>query len=169
MTRQLPLSELCRDIQMQLPDSLWRLDKLTRYQRGRFTEDFATFDESQYYLFGVIEVPLNYTDGETFTWGVWVEVSLDEHNQYLASFQTEKANDLVFVGKLANDIPGYPDALGTTVRMQCFRDRRPNITVLSGSLADAQVTGLDEKAHRRLDNTLFGDDDDAEEDRDVLQ
>lgn len=168
MTQNIPVEELCRDIQMQLPDSLWRLDKLTRYQRGRYTEDFATFDESYYYIFGVVEVPLTYTQGETFTWGVWVQVTHDEHDQYLARFQTPEAENCVFTGTLANDIPGYPDALGASVRVQCRETRRPELTLLSSSLAQAQQKGLDEAAHRRLDTILFGDDDDEDSRDDLL-
>ena len=64
-------AELCRDIQMKLPDAIWMLDALERYRHGaRYTEDFATMDGSTY-VFGVIEVPLAYTEG-SFTWGCWV-------------------------------------------------------------------------------------------------
>ena len=34
------LNELCRDIQMKLPDEIWMLDALERYRRGAIhTED----------------------------------------------------------------------------------------------------------------------------------
>ena len=36
--------ELCRDIQMKLPDCLWQLDYVGRYAAGKFNEDFASLD-----------------------------------------------------------------------------------------------------------------------------
>ena len=86
-------AELCRDIQMKLPDAIWMLDALERYRHGaRYTEDFATMDGSTY-VFGVIEVPLAYTEG-SFTWGCWVEVNRNLHDAYLEDFQTEGADRL---------------------------------------------------------------------------
>ena len=49
--------ELCRDIQMKLPDCLWQLDYVGRYAAGKFNEDFASLDSGERFLFGVIEVP----------------------------------------------------------------------------------------------------------------
>lgn len=46
--------ELCRDIQMKLPDCLWQLDYVGRYAAGKFNEDFASLDSGERFLFGVI-------------------------------------------------------------------------------------------------------------------
>ena len=47
------INELCRDIQMKLPDEIWMLDSLERYRRGAVhTDDFARMD-GRTYLFGV--------------------------------------------------------------------------------------------------------------------
>ena len=109
-------AELCRDIQMKLPDAIWMLDALERYRHGaRYTEDYATMDGSTY-VFGVIEVPLAYTEG-SFTWGCWVEVNRNLHDAYLEDFQTEGADRLSGTGLLANSIPGYEDAEKATVRI----------------------------------------------------
>ncbi len=62
--------ELCRDIQMKLPDCLWQLDYVGRYAAGRFNEDFAALDSGERFLFGVVEVPFAEEPG-SFTWGVW--------------------------------------------------------------------------------------------------
>lgn len=37
--------ELCRDIQMTLPDAFWALDYVERYRFGRFSKDFALADD----------------------------------------------------------------------------------------------------------------------------
>ena len=65
--------ELCRDIQMKLPDCLWQLDYVNRYRAGKFNEDFAALETGEKFLFGVIEIPFTEEDG-SFTWGVWAEV-----------------------------------------------------------------------------------------------
>ncbi len=155
-------AELCRDIQMKLPDSIWMLDPLERYRHGaRFTEDFASMDGS-YYVFGVIEVPLSYTDGG-FTWGCWVEVSRAVHDAYLEAFQTPDADRLSGAGLLANSIPFYEDADKCKVKITFFSDRRPVFMLEPGnSLADDQRDGLSEEDHQELDEVLFGDDEDDE-------
>lgn len=167
MQENLPLSELCRDINMKLPDVLWAMDPLERYRRSRHTEDFATFDdEGKTYLYGVVEVPLAHTPGETFTWGLWLEVPRDLHDAYLACYRTEAAAALCGEGVIANDVPGYPDAMGSRASIRFFEDRRPGVTPLEGSLAAACEKGLSETEHRELDNLLFGDE---EEDLDDAQ
>ena len=77
--------ELCRDIQMKLPDCLWQLDYVGRYAAGKFNEDFASLDSGERFLFGVIEVPFTEEAG-SFTWGVWAEVAPADHDAYLLSF-----------------------------------------------------------------------------------
>ncbi len=156
-------AELCRDIQMKLPDEIWMLDALERYRHGaRYTEDFASMDGA-YYIFGVIEVPLAYTEG-SFTWGCWVEVSRALHDAYLEAFQESDADRLSGTGILANSIPGYEDADKSPVHITFSSERRPVIILDAGnSLADDQVAGLSEQDHHLLDEVLFGDDDEEDE------
>ena len=157
-------NELCRDIQMKLPDEIWMLDALERYCRGALhTDDFARMD-GRFYVFGVIEVPLAYTEG-SFTWGTWIEVDKTLHDAYLEAFRTPAASRLAGIGKLANDIPGYEDAAGADVAVTFAEDRRPVFTVSeTTSLGRVQAAGLTEDAHRELDNILFGDDDEDDDD-----
>lgn len=120
--------ELCRDIQMKLPDCLWQLDYVGRYAAGKFNEDFASLDSGERFLFGVIEVPFTEEAG-SFTWGVWAEVAPADHDAYLLSFQSEMAEGRVMAGRIANDIPGSPDAAGARVELVLHADRRPEIRV----------------------------------------
>ena len=111
------INELCRDIQMKLPDEIWMLDSLERYRRGAVhTDDFARMD-GRTYLFGVVEVPLAYEDDASFTWGCWIEVDRSLHDAYLEAFQSPAADRLTGDGRLANDIPGYEDAAGARVEV----------------------------------------------------
>ncbi len=155
----IPADELCRNIQMKLPDCLWQLDYRERYLAGRYNEDFATDQrDGKTYLFGVAEVPLQYEEAGAFTWGIWVEVSREDHDKYLAHFQQDAVEGLQVEGRIANDIPGYEDAFGAKVVMTLHAGRRPEVTVTEGSLAEDQKAGLTLDAHRELDAILFGDD-----------
>lgn len=156
------LSELCRDIQMKLPDAIWMLDSIERYRRDAVTtDDFARMD-GRCYVFGVIEVPLAYTEG-SFTWGVWAEVDRSTHDAYLDAFQSEAADRLTGTGVLANEIPGYEDAEGARVEIAFSSERRPIFTLeRKTSLGADQADGLSESDHRTLDDILFGDEEDEE-------
>ena len=159
--------DLCRDIQMKLPDALWALDEWSRYRSGKFCRDFATFEPEgearRTYLFAVLEVPLP-EEADVFTWGIWAEVSPEDHNLYLDRIQTPDAEGLVFEGRIANEIPGAEDALGSRVRVRCFADRRPAAEALEGSILEAQRKGLTLAEHEALDRLLFGDDEEEDED-----
>ena len=146
--------ELCRDIQMSLPDDFWQLDYVSRYQFGRFNKDFALADDGRAFLFGVIEVPLLEEPG-SFTWGVWAQVPREFHDAYLERFQSEAAEGMCETGCLANEVPGYDDAFGSKLSIVLHADRRPTLTVLEGTLAKAQAEGLTLEAHRALDEVLF--------------
>ena len=161
-------NELCRDIQMKLPDEIWMLDSLERYTRGALhTDDFARMD-GRFYLFGVIEVPLAYTDG-SFTWGCWIEVDQALHDAYLEAFRSSAADELAGRGTLANDIPGYEDAAGAEVSVTFAENRRPVFTVTkASSLGLAQAEGLSEADHRELDDILFGEDEEDDDFEETL-
>lgn len=149
--------ELCRDIQMKLPDCLWQLDYTGRYAAGRFNEDFAGLDSGERFLFGVIEEPFSEEHG-SFTWGVWAEVSRNDHDAYLRDFQQAACEGRVVEGRLANDIPGSPDAFGARVELTLHAGRRPEVRVLEGTLGERQARGMSLAEHEALDRELFGDD-----------
>lgn len=161
------LNELCRDIQMKLPDDIWMLDALERYRRGAIhTDDFASMD-GRFYVFGVVEVPLAYEENGSFTWGCWIEVDKALHDAYLEAFRTEMADRLTGEGRLANDIPGYEDASNAIVKVAFSSERRPVLTVdSSNSLGQDQKNGLSLEDHQALDNILFGDDEEEADEED---
>lgn len=66
-------------------------------------------------------------------------------------------------GRIANDIPGSPDAAGARVELVLHADRRPEIRVLEGSLAKLQARGMSLAEHEALDKVLFPEDDIEEE------
>lgn len=162
--------ELCRDIQMKLPDELWMLDYTGRYRAGRFNEDFARTDDGRCYLFGVCEVPIG-TDAavarDVFTWGVWIEVSPEDHDRYLDAFQTEAVEGLEIFGHLANEVPGCERSIGCRARLVCHADRRPEVEMIEGDLSEDQKRGMSSERHLEIDIALFGDTEGDFEDEDV--
>ena len=122
------VEDLCRDIQMKLPDVLWMLDYTGRYRAGRFNEDFARLEDGRTYLFGVVEVPLNYTDEASFTWGVWAQVSPEDHDRYLNASRRRTRKALKSKAPRQRH-PGLRSSEGTPVRLTTHADRRPSVTV----------------------------------------
>lgn len=158
------MNELCRDIKMKLPDSIWQLTPVERYRQGaRYNDDFAAMGDKTY-VFGVIEVPLAYAPGDAFTWGCWIEVDRALHDAYLAAYQSDAADTLTGRGVLANDIPGYADAEGAPVAVTFAAARRPIFVVDQTSLLGrTQAEGLSLEDHEALDKILFGDDEDFDD------
>ena len=50
--------ELCRDIQMSLPDAFWALGFFAREKLGRFNKDFSLAAVGRAFRFRVVGVPL---------------------------------------------------------------------------------------------------------------
>jgi len=93
------------------------------------------------------------------TWGVWAEVDAGDHDAYVRHFQTDAAEGRVIAGRLANDMPGTPEAFGANVELTLHAGRRPEIRVLEGELGIQQARGMSLSEHEALDRELFGDDD----------
>lgn len=163
-------NELALDIAMKLPDVLWQMDYQTKYIHSRFNDDFATMDEEHYYLRVVLEVPLSY-EPTSFVWGIWVEVTKDVHDQYLAAFQESAESLPALTGTIANDIPFYPEAFGQEVSIAFHNETRPNVIVLDKetSLGKDQSQGLTLERHQALDQALFGPLDEGEEDEEDFE
>ena len=77
----------------------------------------------------------------------------------MRDFQTDAAEGRVIAGRLANDIPGTPEAFGANVELTLHAGRRPEIRVLEGELGIQQARGMSLSEHEALDRELFGDDD----------
>ena len=155
--------ELCRDIQMKLPDCLWQLDYVGRYAAGKFNEDFASLDSGERFLFGVIEVPFTEEAG-SFTWGR-LGGSRSRGSRCLSAVLPERNGRgpcdgqdeslTIFLAVLS--------AVGARVELVLHADRRPEIRVLEGSLAKLQARGMSLAEHEALDKLLFPEDDIEEE------
>lgn len=142
----------------QQPDEVFALPYIAKYLRTRRNADLCTLDDSRYFLRAYLTLPFTEAAGE-FGWGVWVEVSEDDHNVYAASFMWEDADGespagYRFEGRIANLIPGYRATLGVTVDVVLGEARmRPSLWLPSRSrhtLAREQAGGISAARHHQL-------------------
>jgi hypothetical protein len=127
------------DIGFMRPDEFLRVPKEEREQRCKSTDDVCTIDDSDFYLRGILPVPV--MDGQEFAWGVWARVSEEDFKRYLELWDDElQGREPPFAGEIANSIPGYDETIGVSVSIQLIgASSRPTFTV-------------NDKQHR-----LFGD------------
>jgi hypothetical protein len=99
-------SGLPKDYAFGLPDEVFALGYLDRYRRSRSNADLCILDEQRFFIRGVLPVPFADGDGE-FVWGMWAEVTGEQHDLYLAGFHDDLSDNPPFAARLANDVPGY--------------------------------------------------------------
>lgn len=144
--------ELLSDMGFQLPDVVWELEYLEKYKRSSFNKDFCTLDGERYFIRCVMCVPFNYKEGY-FGWGLWVEVSKENHDRCLETYY--EGSDAVppFVGEIANNIKIFPDLIGQQVRVKLYDDHRPFIELLEASthpLAAEQRSHISLERHHEI-------------------
>ena len=156
--------QLAHDISMNYPDDIWCLSMLERYMRTRNCTEFCTLDENRYFIRGVLSLPFIYTDGD-FTWGVWCEVSKADHDAFFKAYANDTLDQLPdFSAKLANEIPGYENSKDCEITVEVLADERPLFVVKGHELlAQEQHDGLSYTRHQELNDILFGDDEDFDE------
>lgn len=77
--------------------------------RVDLTEDGCTIDDREFYVKGLIEIPVRDVRS-AFTWGVWLSLSETSFERYCVLFEDEhRSAGESFFGWLCNSLPGYPD------------------------------------------------------------
>ncbi len=104
------------DYACQVPDEVFAMSYADRYLRTRMNASFCTIDESRFFIRGVLCLPFTDREGD-FGWGVWAEVSEDDHNTCLAYSAADADGSSLprFDGKLANALSPYRRTLGLLV------------------------------------------------------
>ncbi|KAB7779488.1 DUF2199 domain-containing protein [Xanthomonas sp. LMG 12459] len=136
-----------------LPDEVFALSYLDAYRRVRSNADLCTLDERRFFIRGVLEIPFLYRE-DAFAWGLWAEVSKQDHDLYVNSFNDASAQGRMFSGALANAIPGVNDTVGLLVSIE-FQDPASRPTFVFPSSADHvlavdQRNGINEAQHHRM-------------------
>ncbi|MBK6471234.1 MAG: DUF2199 domain-containing protein [Betaproteobacteria bacterium] len=146
-------SGLPQDYSFGLPDEVFELDFISRYLRARSNSDLCTLDESRYFMRGVIPLPFQ-DSGEEYCWGVWVEVSREDHDKYVRGYHDDLSAEPSFPGKLANSIPGYEETLNLPVTAKFGEPgRRPNYFIGAAAqhkLGADQQTGITAARHHEI-------------------
>jgi hypothetical protein len=141
------------DYSFGLPDDVYALDYLARYLRSRSNNDLCTLDETRHFVRGVIPIPFEGSE-ETYCWGVWVEVSREDHDKYVRGYDEDLSAEPSFPGKLANDIPGHGGTIGLPVIARFDAPgKRPNYYLEASSshlLAQDQQQGIDAARHHSI-------------------
>ncbi len=145
--------ELLTDLGYRLPDEVFEMSYVERYQRGRFNDDMCTLDESRHFIRCYLPIPFA-TKDDHFAWGVWVEVSKKDHDAYVADFGDPARAGSVFAGKLANKLPAYRSStLGLPVSAETASDERPTVRLPATSrhaLAVEQRRGISNQRHHDI-------------------
>lgn len=87
-----------------------------RAQRCFLTTDLCSIDDSDFFIRGVLEMPIQGATG-TFAWGVWSSVSEKNFRLYQRFREGgDHSSHGPFPGWLSSRIPDYPDTLKLLVR-----------------------------------------------------
>jgi len=79
-----------------------------RQSRVALTEDDCVIDDREFYLKGLLELPIHGT-AERFVWGIWLSVSAESHARFAVLFEDPKRQaGEEFFGWVCTEIPGYP-------------------------------------------------------------
>jgi hypothetical protein len=152
----------------QLPDEVHQLNYIDRYARSRSNRDLCTLDEARFFFRACLPIPLlEGEDGNSFTWGVWVEVNKSVHDLYVRSWDEDISSHLGHQGRLANDVKVHPGSIGLPVTIHFLpgTDRPKLVLPLSirHALALEQQRGISGKRHHDILVELghFGEEGDA--------
>jgi hypothetical protein len=101
---------LWHDLAYQLPDRVFALsdeERAVRVWRSAETNpDFVVMDEANFYVRGIVPVPL--PGGDEFRYGPWLEVTQADFMEVLRAWEDEEAYArLRFRATLANALPPY--------------------------------------------------------------
>jgi hypothetical protein len=136
------------ETRFQAPDAIFELARDDA--RAKLGPSFASLDDERFFLRGVLAVPVE--GYESWSVGVWVEVSKRDHDRaYAAWDEPARYLELRFAGVLANDVGerlGLPIPPGTEVRVRVpDADAAPQVEAAGpGPLADLLARPWEQQA-----------------------
>lgn len=99
-----------------LPDDVWAIPVQEREARAQWSADLCQLG-SRFFIRCILFVPFTERPGE-FGWGVWAEVSEAVFQRYLQVYEHDATGEPEATGVLANNVPAYPQLVGTPVLIQ---------------------------------------------------
>lgn len=118
------------DIAFDAPIYWNQIPEAERDKRGQLTPDFCSIDERDFFVRGLIPIPILESD-QVFMWGVWTSLSLKNYSRFVQLWHDPKiVDEPPYFGWLANKLPGYPDSLNLKTNVQSKDVKwRPYITL----------------------------------------
>lgn len=144
--------ELLRDLAYMYPADYFEVPEDERPERIRVNDDLCVIDDSDFYIRGVLALPIR-NSAEEFRWGVWAKVRKADFDRYLELWDSALvAPEPASIGELSGGIAEYPDTdmLDVRVVLQAG-NQRPRFYVVSekNQLGIDQRSGItEEKAHQ---------------------
>ena len=90
------------------PIQVSAIPEVERAARVDLTEDGCVIDEKEFYLKGLLELPIT-GSVDRFVWGVWLSVSSESWERFAALFSdVKRPAGEQFFGWLCNELPSYP-------------------------------------------------------------
>ena len=128
------------------PDAYFAVHPDERDRRWILTAELAVLDGARFFVRGVLEIPVS-GEPHPYAWGVWARVD-EDHARALEGGGAEGA---AFPGRLANQLPGYPQTLGLEVVVRARgAERRPALTVAG----EAHPLGVEQRGGVYVERVL---------------
>lgn len=120
------------DLAYRRPADYFKIPEGERATRIRIDADLCTIDFREFYIRGVLPLPLRNRSDE-FRWGVWARVSEDDFFHYVELWDAEIAlNEPPLTGYLSGGIRDYAQSDGLEVKAYLqSKGMRPRFTVVS--------------------------------------
>lgn len=141
------------DVAYKRPDQFFAIPKDELKNRAVFTDDGGWIDDKQFFIRGVLKLPIHETESE-FAFGAWAEIQEQDFLRYLEIDinNADVTQEPHLLGRLANELITYPQSanLDITIRLMPL-NKRPlfNVVAQQHQLEIDQRTGISmEKVHR---------------------
>lgn len=111
------------DIAFDAPFYWTQIREAERPNRGELTADFCAIDDRDFFVRGLIPVPVVESD-QFFMWGVWTSVSRKNYSRLIDLWHDPKiVDEPPYFGWLSNRLPGYPDTLNLKINLQSKNEK----------------------------------------------
>lgn len=111
--------------------------------RVRITDDLCVIDEEQFFIRGVLEVPIQDLHSN-FEWGLWALVRQEDFLRYIELWDADiEEDEPPFQGWLSGSPPEYPEAEMTEITIHL---RSNGLRPLFRVIAAQQPLAIDQRA-----------------------
>jgi hypothetical protein len=122
--------DLALDRPIGWPDEL---EKYEIHRNGDFllTDDLCVMHGNEFYVRGVIELPIKHAEEHSFRYGVWSSLSQENFKIYKDNFDLNQCDHLgPWFGWFSNELKGYPKTLHLKVKVFPQNERsRPSFAL----------------------------------------